>query len=48
DGWVQTAPAPQNLVSIRRRPSSSGAVALLAVACVSAVMTAFLLGPRRP
>ncbi|TPL92712.1 YihY/virulence factor BrkB family protein [Mesorhizobium sp. B2-3-12] len=47
DGLVQNAPAPENL-PIRQRPSSSGSVALLAVACVSAVMTAFLLGPRRP
>ena len=47
DGLVQNAPAPDNLVSIRKA-SSSGIVALLAVACVSATMTAFLLGPRRP
>jgi len=47
-GLVHNAPASENLVSIRRRTGASGAVALLAVACVSATMTAFVLGPRRP
>ncbi|MER9844617.1 YihY/virulence factor BrkB family protein [Mesorhizobium australicum] len=48
DGLVQNAPASESPVPMRRTPGSSGFVPLLAVACVSATMTAFLLGPRRP
>ncbi|TPL84080.1 YihY/virulence factor BrkB family protein [Mesorhizobium sp. B2-3-14] len=48
DGLVQNAPAPESLVPMHRRSGSSGFVPLLAVACVSATMTAFLLGSRRP
>ncbi|TPK86659.1 YihY/virulence factor BrkB family protein [Mesorhizobium sp. B2-4-13] len=48
DGLVQNAPAAESLVPMHRSPGSSGFVPLLAVACVSATMTAFLLGPRRP
>ncbi|KRB18388.1 YihY/virulence factor BrkB family protein [Mesorhizobium loti] len=48
DGLVQNASTSGQTVSIRREASPSGAVALLAVACVSAMVTAFLLGPRRP
>ncbi|WP_348643133.1 YhjD/YihY/BrkB family envelope integrity protein [Mesorhizobium sp. B2-3-4] len=47
NGLVQNGPASEGLASIRPKPGPSGAVALLAVACVSAMATAFLFGPRR-
>ncbi|TSE08348.1 YihY/virulence factor BrkB family protein [Mesorhizobium intechi] len=47
-GLVENPPDSEQPVSIRRETNASGAVALLAVACVSATMTAFVLGPRRP